>query len=287
MPPDQDSPSRTPRNWRRVAVVGLFLVGAVALAGCNGLPGFGTYVPVTKQEGEAYSLYQWLTLAAMVIGGFIWALIFWCVFSYRRKKVKLGPGEVPKQTRYNLKWEVAYTTTPIILVIIIFVFTVISENQTDTVVKNPNISVDVTGFQWGWKFDYPLPNGRHITVQPRGAPSPTLAQATTGGQAEIPVETYPTMVIPVNETVQISLVSNDVVHGFYVPEFLFSRYAQPGVTNEFDFTPTKTGTFTGRCTQFCGLYHTQMQFFVQVMSQPAYAAWVAAHEAPITQGSLS
>lgn len=272
---------------RKLLLAGMVVLGGLALAGCSGLPTFGTYVPVTKQEHETYSLYQGLTLAAIVVGAFVWALIFWCVFKYRRNKQRPAPGELPKQTRYNLKWEVAYTATPIILVIIIFVFTVISENQADGEVKNPQVNVDVTGFQWGWKFDYPLANGEHITVEPQGAPTPSLAQVTTGLQGQIPVETYPTMVIPVNETVHITLVSNDVVHGFYVPQFLFSRYAQPGVTNTFDFTPTKTGTFSGRCTQFCGLYHTEMQFYVKVMSQTAYTAWVHAHEAPIKKASLS
>lgn len=289
MPPEQDPPHPPQRHRHRLALVLVLVVGSVALAGCNNLPTFGTFLPVTKQEADSYSLYQVLTLAAMVVGAFVWALIFWCVFRYRRKRrtAAAEAGVLPKQTRYNLKWEVAYTVIPIVMVIIIFGFTVVSENQVDALVKRPPVTVDVTGFQWGWSFNYPLPGAEHITVLPKGAPSPSLAQATRGGQAQVPVETFPTMVIPVDETVQITLVSNDVVHGFYVPEFLFSRYAQPGVTNQFDFTPTKTGTFSGRCTQFCGLYHTQMQFFVHVMSQPAYAAWVHAHETPIKQGPLT
>ncbi|MGH9131205.1 MAG: cytochrome c oxidase subunit II [Acidimicrobiales bacterium] len=287
MPRGQDAPTPMSPARRRALVAGLVVLGALMLGGCSGLPTFGTFLPVTKEEGGTYSLYQVLTLAAMIIGAFIWALIFWCVFRYRRKKANPATGEEPKQTRYNLKWEVVYTATPILLVIIIFVFTVISEDQADAVVSHPAVTVDVTGFQWGWKFDYPLAGAEHITIGPVGEPTPTLAQATTGLQAQVPVETYPTMVIPVNETVHINLVSNDVVHGFYVPQFLFSRYAQPGVTNTFDFTPKRTGTFSGRCTQFCGLYHAEMQFYVQVMSGSAYTAWVHAHEAPITQGPLT
>jgi cytochrome c oxidase subunit 2 len=286
MPPAQDSP----RRYSRVALGVAVVVGALVLAGCNNLPTFGTFPPVTKQEGDAYSFYQSITLLAMIIGAFIWALIFWCVFRYRRNRRNGQPveaGAVPKQTRYNLKWEVAYTISPIIIVAGLFGYTVVAENQSTIVHKHPAITVDVTGFQWGWRFDYPLPNAQHITVLPQGEPSPTLAQATTGLHAQIPVETYPTLVLPEGEMVQINLVSNDVVHGFYVPEFLFSRYALPGVTNTFDFTATRTGTFTGRCTQFCGLYHTQMQFFVQVLPPPAYTAWVAAHEAPIKQGPLT
>lgn len=277
------------RNHRRLALGVVLVAGTLALAGCNDLPTFGTFAPVTKQETDAYSLYQAITILAMVIGGFIWALIFWCVFRYRRNRRNgpVEPGSVPKQTRYNLPWEVAYTVSPVIIVAGLFGYTVVAENQSTIVAKHPAVTIDVTAFQWGWRFDYPLPDGQHVTVLPAGEPTPSLAQATTGNQAQIPVETYPTMVMPMGEKVEINLVSNDVVHGFYIPEFLFSRYAQPGVTNSFDFTATKTGTFTGRCTQYCGLYHTQMQFFVKVLSASAYTAWIHAHETPIPQGPLT
>ena len=64
--------------------------------------------------------------------------------------------------------------------------------------------------------------------------------------------------LPSGQTTQITLVSQDVIHGFYVPEFNFSRYAQPGVTNKFDLTPVASSTpkdYRGQCTQLCGLYH--------------------------------
>ncbi|MGH9062885.1 MAG: cytochrome c oxidase subunit II [Acidimicrobiales bacterium] len=286
LPADPDHAQRPARRGR-VALVLWLALAALALAGCNNLPTFGTFTPITKQEHDAYSLYQGLTIAAMVIGGFVWVLIFWCVIRYRRTRHQAETGSLPKQTRYNIKWEAAYTITPIILVIGIFAYTVIAEDQADQVVKHPDLNVAVTAFRWGWRFDYALPQGKHITVLPGSEPAPTSQQATTGEQAQAQVVSYPTMVLPVDRTVEISLVSNDVVHGFYVPQFEFSRYALPGVTNRFDFTPTRTGMFTGRCTQYCGVYHTQMQFFVQVLSQPAYQAWVHKNETSVNQGPVA
>jgi cytochrome c oxidase subunit 2 len=70
-------------------------------------------------------------------------------------------------------------------------------------------------------------------------------------------------------------VSNDVIHGFYVPTFNFSRYAQPGVTNLFDLTPNKTGDFRGQCTQLCGLYHAEMFFHVTTLPPAQFEAWLA------------
>lgn len=268
------------RRPRKALVTAAWLgVGAVVLAGCK-LPTFGTFTPVTRQEHGSYQLYQGLTIAAMLVGAFVWALIFWCVIRYRRRPHH--GDEIPRQTRYNYPWEVAYTITPLVMVAIIFIFTVISENSADAVPKNPDLTVDVSAFQWGWRFDYPLPDGHQIAVIPQQAPTPSSAAAASTGErsSNALAITYPTMVLPVGRVAQINLISEDVVHGFYIPEFEFSRYAQPGIINRFDFTPTRTGTFSGRCTQFCGLYHTQMQFYVKVVSQADYRAWVNSQSQP-------
>jgi cytochrome c oxidase subunit 2 len=64
-----------------------------------------------------------------------------------------------------------------------------------------------------------------------------------------------------------------------VPAFDFSRYAQPGVTNVFDFNTTTNGVFRGQCTQFCGLYHSEMLFSVRVESAADFGRWLGAQQA--------
>ena len=70
---------------------------------------------------------------------------------------------------------------------------------------------------------------------------------------------------------QITLVSDDVIHGFYVRDFNFSRYALPGVVNIFDLDVLHAGTYNGQCTQICGLYHSEMLFSVKAVSPTAFA----------------
>jgi cytochrome c oxidase subunit 2 len=82
------------------------------------------------------------------------------------------------------------------------------------------------------------------------------------------------MVLPVGETVQILLVSNDVIHGFYVHDFNFSRYALPGVRNYFDLDVLRAGTYNGQCTQICGLYHSEMLFTVKAVSPSDFKQWI-------------
>jgi heme/copper-type cytochrome/quinol oxidase subunit 2 len=86
------------------------------------------------------------------------------------------------------------------------------------------------------------------------------------------------MVVPTGTNVAISLNSLDVLHGFYVPQFNFSRYASPGYTTYFDFDVLHPGTYRGQCTQLCGLYHSLMFFNVKAVPQAQYAQWLRAQQ---------
>jgi cytochrome c oxidase subunit 2 len=226
-------------------------MGALLLGGCD-LPTFGSYTSVTTQGHDTFKLYSGMMIAGIVVGGIVALLIFWSVFRYRRRS-----EEMPRQFQYQFHVEIIYTVLPIIIVLVLFWFTVLTENNVDAVAANPAVKITVTAFQWGWEFDY------------------------TGLGIEIEGETTqaPQMVLPVGETAQITLVSRDVIHGFYVPEFDFSRYAQPGVTNVFDVTLKNEGTFRGQCTQFCGLYHSLMFFSVKGVSPDQFSSWAGAQGA--------
>jgi len=95
------------------------------------------------------------------------------------------------------------------------------------------------------------------------------------------------MVIPTGTNVEINLKSLDVLHGFYVPEFNFSRYASPGYTTTFDFNALHTGDFRGQCTQLCGLYHSLMFFNVRAVTQAQYASWLHAQQAALSANPSS
>ena len=94
------------------------------------------------------------------------------------------------------------------------------------------------------------------------------------------------MVLPVDQTVRIFLRSADVIHGFYVPQFNFSRYAQPGITNQFDLNILHAGTYRGQCTQFCGLYHSLMLFQVKAVTSSAVQGLGAAGTEQQQRGQL-
>ena len=104
-----------------------------------------------------------------------------------------------------------------------------------------------------------------------------LYASTVGSQTEVPV-----LVVPVNRTVRVVEHSEDVNHAFWVPAFLFKRDVIPyGTTstardNQFEFTALHTGRFVGRCSELCGVYHSQMQFEVRVVPEQTFEKYVSA-----------
>lgn len=204
----------------------------------------------TRQGRDIFGLWQSSVFVALLVGGLVWGLIVFAVFRYRRRS-----DAMPAQGQYALKLEILYTVVPIVIVAVLFGFSYRTENPVNELVDNPDVTIEVQGFQWQWQFRY-REEGITVTGQP---------------------DKLPVMVLPVGETARLILTSRDVVHSFYVPQFLFKRDLIPGVTNRIDLDPIEIGTFDGRCAEFCGLDHARMDFKVKVLSKADYREWVASH----------
>jgi cytochrome c oxidase subunit 2 len=255
------------RPRRRLLLVALAL--PVLLGGCQ-LPAFWGYRGSTKQAHDEFLLWSGTFIAAIVVGVITAALIVWSIVRYRRRT-----DEIPRQFQQHLGLEIAYTIIPVIIVLILFGFTVVTENRVDALDPHPAVTVDVNAFQWGWQFNYA---GKNVTVEGELLNDPDPI-GLNGGQCAPADHCYgPGLIIPVGETVNIDLRSRDTIHGFYVPQFNFSRYAQPGVLNQFDLTAKHAGVFRAQCTQFCGLYHSEMFFHVVALPPSQFQAWLSSEQ---------
>jgi cytochrome c oxidase subunit 2 len=199
-----------------------------------------------------WGLSGWLALPVGLL------VIFLVGFALIRYRERADRPRTPAQFQYHIPIEAAYTIIPLVIVAVIFGFMFNAENKQGVVSPKPAVAIEVQGFQWGWRFVYP--NG-HI-------------QIGTADYNDINSNDFlPVLVIPSDETVQLHVVSLDVVHTFYVKEFLFNRDLIPGIDNKFDLNVTKPGLYPGQCNNICGQYHAYMRFFVQVMTPTDYAAW--------------
>ena len=248
-------PLRRPTVRRLLLLPGLSLL---ALTGCK----FGAPPGATEQGQDIAGLYQLMFWIAIGVGGITLGLILFSVVRYRRRS-----DELPKQTRYHVPLEITYTVIPVIIVLFIFAATYRVERRVDRVVPNPDVTVVATAFQWQWRFSYP-----QYGISVIGSPT-----------------SYPTFEVPVGETIHFDLGAEDVIHAFFVPEFLFKRDAIPGQPNEFDLTIPRAGRFLGECAEFCGLNHATMVFYVKAVPRAEFDAWVEDQQAsrPTPQPTLS
>jgi cytochrome c oxidase subunit 2 len=231
-----------PSGLRTVILVGALL----ALAGCGDL---GLPEPASRQAEDTASLWRVALIAAVVIGAITLGLILWAAVRYRRRDDRL-----PDQRDSHLVLEVVCTVVPVVIVAGLFAYTVNTERKVTKLSDTPDLVVDVVGYQWGWTFTYP--DGLTSAPGPEGEPA--------------------VLAVPVGATVRFNLRSPDVIHSFWVPEFLEKRDVIPGVDNAIDVSIIRTGTWTGRCAEFCGLDHWRMNFEVRALPQDQFEAWLTA-----------
>lgn len=259
---------RSPRRLRWIAIpVALGL--AVALGGCTQqqLRGFLPGEPgVTSNTDDVTGLWVTSWIILLGVGLLVWGLIIWTAVVYRRRKGQTG---LPVQLRYNMPIEIFYTVVPLILILGFFAFTARDQAKIEAPIANPDVEIQAVGKRWSWDFNY-------LNVGPNGD-----GVFSSGVQAKeidespfIDYDQLPVLYLPVGKTVSIQLESRDVVHSFWVPEFLYKKDMIPGRTNHMYFTPLKEGVYMGKCAELCGEYHSLMLFQVKVVSEAEYDAYL-------------
>nr|WP_182357586.1 cytochrome c oxidase subunit II [Tomitella gaofuii] len=300
------------RLVRRIGLAASLGLAGMALAGCsltdikNPILRAGWPDGVTPEAQRMRELWTWSIVAAMTMGLIVWGLVFWTLLFHRKKK---NSPDFPRQTQYNVPLELAYTAAPFVAIAVLFFFTVQTQNYVNENPSNPDVTVDVTALQWNWQFGYrqahtagynnpPDPSAedpdrklnRHFDVSPEVQEAKDRGQTgmredwsylyddqitTVGSTTEIPV-----LVLPVDQSVRFTLASRDVIHSFWVPEFLFKRDVMPfpeANQSRNVFTIDKIdhpGAFVGRCAEMCGTYHSMMNFEVRAVPEPLFSEYM-------------
>lgn len=247
--------------------------GSLALAGCSaetvaqwqraGLP-----EAASDRAPFIGDLWVGAWIASMVVGVFVWGLIGWVVVRYRRRH----PDETPRQTRYNLPMELLYTLVPFLIIGVLFFFTVNAQNNVlAKETTRPVHTINVIGQKWSWTFNY-------------------MESANPAVAADVhevgTIDKIPDLYVPVDQPIRFNLASADVIHSFWIPAFYFKLDVIPGHPNSFDVTPTKLGTYSGKCAELCGTYHAAMLFTVHVVSEAEYNSYLASLKAKGQVGEI-
>jgi len=81
------------------------------------------------------------------------------------------------------------------------------------------------------------------------------------------------MVVPAGRDVRLTIGSEDVIHGFYLPGYRIQVDAVPGMTTYAWFKASRVGVFDILCTVYCGINHSGMLAKLYVLPQDRYDAW--------------
>jgi cytochrome c oxidase subunit 2 len=282
---------------------------ALLLSGCSWSEVLGLGWPngITPEGKLNRELWIGSVIASFVVGIIVWGLIFWSSAFHRKKK---GDTELPRQFGYNMPLELVLTVVPFLIISVLFYFTVVVQEKMLHKDPNPEVVIDVTAFQWNWKFGYQKVDFKDGTLTYDGADPARKASMeskpegkdehgeeivgaikglnpedrtylnfdkveTVGTSTEIPI-----LVLPKGKRIEFQIASADVIHGFWVPEFLFKRDVMPdpkanNSDNVFQISEIQeTGAFVGRCTEMCGTYHSMMNFEVRVVEPNDFKAYL-------------
>jgi len=276
-------PSKRRIRW---AVLPVGIATAVILAGCtptelNGfLPGFqedGSQATNHTAMVSGLWVNSWIVL--LVVGVITWGLILFAAFAYRRRR---GQSGLPVQLRYNMPIEIFYTIVPLILVIGFFAFTARDQTILETQTENPDVSITAIGKQWAWDFQY---NGEDEDND--DAVWSMGVQAVPEANGDVDQDALPTLYLPVDKTVKINLQSRDVIHSFWIIDFLYKKDMYIGRENYWSFTPTREGTYAGKCAELCGEFHSAMLFNVKVVSESEYEDYLDSLRSAGNTGDIS
>ena len=226
-------------------------------------------VAVTTQGAQIRDLYTIVFLIAVVIFFVVEGLIVWTVIRYRRKP---GDDTLPPQTHGNAIAEIVWTVVPTIIVAFLFVVSWQTLNTVEAVSATPDTKIRAIAGQFQWTFEY-LPDDWE-PQEPGGAapPAPLYTEF-------VPVRSGDAggLNVPAGRSVKLYLDSPDVIHAFYVPQFLFKRDVVPGRTNVFQFDVEEGfagQTFNGQCAELCGAGHRVMLFTVHAMTPGDFDTWL-------------
>lgn len=200
---------------------------------------------------DEFTTLLWI-FGAVTAAVFAIVVVLVAVTAVRSRRRAGDPG-------WRAEWpraEALYAVGLGVVVAVLVAFTFTTESRVDSVSGEPGLEVDVTAFQWQWRFQYP---GGFVAV----------------GSREQPAE----LVVPADTTVRFRLTARDVVHSFWIPYLRFKRDAFPDYVTQFQLVFPDAGTYTGRCAEFCGLRHANMLFDVVVLGREEFDAWLAARSA--------
>jgi len=218
---------------------------ALSLGGCEAAP-LGYLGPAGPAARVLASLGWGLLIISAVVCLIVLALL---IFAMARRRPPEDSALGGGNDRAAIRWIIGGAGFSTLVLLGAAIWTLWAA-QTVTNASTPaGLTIDVTGHQWWWEARYQSDDRSR--------------EFTTADE----------LVIPVGVPVQVNLRSNDVIHTFWVPRLAGKTDTIPGVTNRTRIQADKPGIYRGQCSEYCGLEHAHMAFFVVAVARDRFNAW--------------
>lgn len=253
-----------------LSTVTVFLVtflssGATALA--NGIykaepDQLGFMEPATQVMRDIVNFHNGLLVMCVVVMLFVMALLIYIFIKFNAKA-----NPTPSATTHHTGLEIAWTTVPIIILLVIAIpsFKLL---YLQDVIPEADLTVKAIGNQWYWTYEYP----DHDDFSFDSIILSDEEAKAAGHPRLLGTDTH--IVVPVNKTVRLIVTASDVIHSWAIPAFGVKIDAVPGKLNETWFNVEREGLYYGQCSELCGKDHGFMPIMVEVVSQEKYNAWI-------------
>jgi cytochrome c oxidase subunit 2 len=223
---------------------------------------------------EAYRLHWGVMYVCIAIFIIVFGAMFWSIYKHRRSM-----GAQAAQFHENTTVEIIWTLIPlIVLVAMAWPATKAMLDMKDA--SNADMAIKVTAYQWRWEYDYQQEGLRYLSnlSTPRDQIEEYHKVGATKDEHYL-LEVDRPLVVPVGKKVRLLITSNDVIHGWYVPQLGVNQYGIPGFIKDAWFMAEKPGIFRGQCSQICGKEHGYMPIVVEAVEPAKYAEWVQSEKA--------
>ena len=257
--------------FRRFSVVVLGLVSTLSMSMVRAEYGLNMTEGVTPISKELYVLHMLVFWICVVIGIVVFAAMAWSIIHHRKSK-----GAVAANFHESTTIEIVWTVVPLLILIGIAVPATGTLLRLEDAKTNADITVQVTGIQWKWKYTFVDDDVSFISSLAQS--SRDVMDDPTGNEHYL-LEVDKPLVLPVGKKVRFLFDSSDVIHAWWVPELAVKQDAVPGFINDSWAIIDEPGVYRGQCAELCGKDHGFMPIVVNAVSEPEYKEWLAGMKA--------
>ncbi len=223
----------------------------------------GLMAPASPNMQSIFDLNEVLFVIITVITALVLLLLLYTMWRFAASR-----NPTPSKRAHNTLIEMLWTVIPVMILVGIAVPSFKQLYFLGRVPANAELTIKAIGHQWYWSYQYP-DNGEF------GFDAFLVAEdQLKPGQLRL-LETDNVVVLPVETTVRVIVVSDDVIHSWAVPALGVKIDAVPGRTNETWFRIDRPGSYYGQCDQLCGVNHGFMPIRIEAVSKEDFAKWTA------------